>query len=398
MAVSILNETQKLDIYHQVTNLHRTLTRVGEAYGVSRKTIRRVVDEIEQSLKKDVVEQKQGEVFEFQVGDLVTIKEDSKYYGLHAKMNPKDKVGVITKIAAQGVPNHITVTWDENWNWYQREDLEFIARPVTVEEVEEEIGVDYFLQAPQDSITIIRVEKGQVETRNINKTATNFQKLRDMLKGDQSNKTLRTVFLQMDFAKGLEAFTVGRIKVDPSGETVVLIKPDGSERKVPEDLAQDIIETVRNNSSDQDRLIKFLDKLMNNPSFRSIEGLYRFMKHNCITINEDGSIEAWKGVQRNLYSKRAGSIKNSPTCPVADDGRIFNGNFGIEIRVDRSEVNDDPDHSCSHGLHVGNKEYASSWAETLLKVRVEPQDVVAVPKDYNGAKMRCCAYTPICVA
>jgi hypothetical protein len=134
--------------------------------------------------------------------------------------------------------------------------------------------------------------------------------------------------------------------------------------------------------------------LMDNVSFKAIQGLYSFMKDQSITINDDGSIQAWKGVRSDMYSSKGGDIKSSETIKVDSTGHVYNGDFGIEIRVDRSEVDDDPKSSCSHGLHVGSRAYATAWSEKLLLVRVEPQDVVAVPDNEDG-KMRTCGYTPV---
>lgn len=464
MTVKMVENDVKVEMYIDHKDMGLTLTEIGKEYDVSRKTVRRCIDEvqdmileIEANIAKELPYQNSEEIVKVRIesmdspvtddlpvygreedkshcdwfylagfmsakevtlesgiqvqeepkqaeevseeivaGSRVQIREDSEYYGRNCA-NPDNSVKGTVVDVNQELDYCYSVDWDNGYgNVYRNGDLE-----LAVEEVEEVQGIDnaeYMVTAPQDSITIIRIDgdTGEVTQRQTNKHRADFKALRDMLKEDLSQETLYKVYCELDTERMLEAFSVGRVKVSPEDETVVFVKADGSERKVPDDIAADIVATVRQyGRAESEKLVKFLDKLMDNSSFSAIEGLYLFMKHNCITINDDGSIEAWKGVQRNLYSKRAGNIKNSPTCPVADDGRIYNGNFGVEIRVDRSEVNDNPDETCSHGLHVGNKDYASGWAETLLKVKVEPQDVVAVPKDLDGAKMRCCAYTPL---
>jgi hypothetical protein len=64
--------------------------------------------------------------------------------------------------------------------------------------------------------------------------------------------------------------------------------------------------------------------------------------------------------------------------------------------MDRSKVDDDPQHTCSSGLHVCADEYLKGYAtgenNRTLVVEVNPANVVAVPYDYNFSKMRVCEY------
>lgn len=480
MAVTIVSTDQKIDMVIE-HNEGATLTELGADFEVSRKTVRRCIDEVmsffnslslgstvklmtDEGITIDVVVRKKDDKIEDDLpvavefpegvidyvllerlihgataeedqveavaevegfvdcttvppqGARVRIKEDSEFFG--QGHNPFKVVeGTVTSSTD---PDNLFneegyffwVKWDnEISNCYRMRDVQVAVAEVeevstvlesgddteAAEDVADYDDAQYFVTAPQDSITIVRIdqETGEISRRQTNKHRVDFAELRESIKGDQSQENLRDIYIQLDTKRMLESYSVGRIKVDPEQETVVLVKPDGSQRTVPDDIATDIITTVSEYGKDRgDRLVRFLDKLMDNVSFKAIEGLYRFMKHNCIEINEDGSIQAWKGVRSDLYSQSAGKIQDSPTCPVKD-GRIYNGNFGTEIRVDRSEVDDDPDQTCSHGLHVGNRGYATGFSTKLLRVKVEPQDVVAVPKDYNGAKMRCCAYTPL---
>jgi len=76
-------------------------------------------------------------------------------------------------------------------------------------------------------------------------------------------------------------------------------------------------------------------------------------------------------------------------------GTIDNS-VGKVIQMDRAKVNDDPQHTCSAGLHVCANEYLDGYANAAstktLVVEVNPAHVVAVPYDYNFAKMRVCEY------
>lgn len=439
MAVTIVSNEDKVEMFLDNSLSGLSLTSIGETYGVSRKTVRRCIDEVFEvyssirvgdrikyldasgNITTDVVDHVDSRMVDkspvcVKIGGYIPLHrimscDQSPQVEAHeAQSGESVKVKIIPQNCLYSFGEDsdfsvvFTATFDNERGLYHisgdqllfagceyffedkdyaffKESLEFVNEQ---ESQVKEDDADYYVTAPQDSITIVRIDRetGEVTQRQTNKHNPNFTNLRNELKQSQSQETLQSIYNELDTKLMLESYSVGRVKIDPEAESVVFVKPDGTERKVPDDIACDIISTVREyGKASGAKLVKFLDKLMDNTSFQAIEGLYRFMKHNCISINEDGSIEAWKGVRDDLYDKHSGTI--------------YNGNFGTEIRVDRSEVDDNPDQTCSYGLHVGNRDYASSWASTLLRVKVEPQDVVAVPKDYNGAKMRCCAYTPI---
>jgi hypothetical protein len=48
------------------------------------------------------------------------------------------------------------------------------------------------------------------------------------------------------------------------------------------------------------------------------------------------------------------------------------------------------------GVHAGSFDYAKNWSNgKMVAIKINPKDVVSVPKDYNCQKLRCCAYTVI---
>jgi hypothetical protein len=60
----------------------------------------------------------------------------------------------------------------------------------------------------------------------------------------------------------------------------------------------------------------------------------------------------------------------------------------------RSEVVHDPSQACERGLHVSTRSYAEGYARSgaLLEVHVNPRDIVSVPTDGGGEKVRVCRY------
>ena len=75
---------------------------------------------------------------------------------------------------------------------------------------------------------------------------------------------------------------------------------------------------------------------------------------------------------------------------------LFTYKLNVEVRIPYDEVDNDKNNTCSFGLHVGSQEYATNFqGDCCILVKVNPKDVVSVPTDYNGQKLRCCAFTPI---
>lgn len=124
-------------------------------------------------------------------------------------------------------------------------------------------------------------------------------------------------------------------------------------------------------------LVRFWNNLKENPSFNSRQMLYKFLEHNGHPLTEDGCFIAYRGIREDFKDKHTGTMDNSP-------GQI--------IAVDRASVDDNPNNTCSHGLHVAAFTYAKSFGPKLIEVKVNPRDVVAVPTDYNGTKMRVCKF------
>lgn len=128
-----------------------------------------------------------------------------------------------------------------------------------------------------------------------------------------------------------------------------------------------------------DRYVKFLVRLLRNPSAKSVNMLYDFMQANDIQIAEDGRIICYKGVQFNgskWVDWHSGKVPQ------------YQGAF---VSMPRNFVEDDPEAACSYGLHCASKEYAESYG-TVMTVMVDPADVVSVPYQHNSAKCRACRY------
>jgi hypothetical protein len=127
-------------------------------------------------------------------------------------------------------------------------------------------------------------------------------------------------------------------------------------------------------------LVTFWNNLKENPSSNSREQLFKFLEQNGHPLTDDGHFIAYRGVTsdfKDVYSK---TFDNSP---------------GSVCEMPRAKVDDNPNRTCSRGLHVAAYEYASTFGPVTVEVKVNPADVVAVPTDYNGQKMRVCKFVVV---
>lgn len=128
-------------------------------------------------------------------------------------------------------------------------------------------------------------------------------------------------------------------------------------------------------------MVEFMEKLMRNPSKRAVGELYGFLEKNSMPITPDGCFLAYKKVRSNYMDCHSGTMDNSP-------GRV--------VEMERNQVDDDKDRTCSTGLHFCGLSYLSHFGgDRIVIVKVDPADVVSIPSDYNGAKGRACRYTVI---
>lgn len=126
-----------------------------------------------------------------------------------------------------------------------------------------------------------------------------------------------------------------------------------------------------------DSLLKFWENLKKNPSFNSRKMLFDFITHNGHPLTQDGCFIAYRGVREDFKDVHTGKFDNKP---------------GSVCEMPRSEVDENPNNTCSSGLHIACYEYAKGFGVKLVEVKVNPADVVAVPTDYNGTKMRVCRF------
>lgn len=124
----------------------------------------------------------------------------------------------------------------------------------------------------------------------------------------------------------------------------------------------------------------FITNLYQNPSKRVVDHLYAFLEKGKSPITPDGHFLAYKAVRDDYLDIHSGS---------------FNNSVGQEVKMPRNRVDEDPDRTCSEGLHVCSFDYLPHFSHAdghVMVCKVNPADVVAIPRDYHDTKMRVCRY------
>lgn len=132
---------------------------------------------------------------------------------------------------------------------------------------------------------------------------------------------------------------------------------------------------------DIEPMVNFMNNLMKNPSKRAVDELYGFLEKNSLPITPDGCFLAYKRVRDDYKDCHTGTMDNS---------------VGKVVEMERNQVDDNRDNTCSSGLHFCSHSYLNSFGgERTVIVKIDPADVVSIPSDYNDAKGRTCRYEVI---
>ena len=128
-------------------------------------------------------------------------------------------------------------------------------------------------------------------------------------------------------------------------------------------------------------LVMFMENLMQNPSFRAVNELYGFLEKNQLPITPDGHFLAYKKVRDDYKDCYSGTFDNS---------------VGQVVVMERNQVNDDKNQTCSAGLHFCSQGYLNHFGGSRVMIlKINPRDVVSIPTDYNNTKGRCARYEVI---
>lgn len=181
------------------------------------------------------------------------------------------------------------------------------------------------------------------------------------------------VLALIDGKRYIRAWSCGEFAIDKNKVTWVA-RPD---YPVPAVLCAKLLDFAEKGYP-AEAFVLFLKRLLSNPSCRSIETFFGFIENQGLTIDAEGYVIGYKGVNMELRDCHTGTVDNSP---------------GQHPKMDRSLVDDDPRHECSVGFHFGGWDYAHTFGPRMVLVRVNPADLVCVPYDCSQGKVRVSEYT-----
>ena len=208
----------------------------------------------------------------------------------------------------------------------------------------------------------------------------NYNKVKDALKTGQTHLIENLV----NIAKAVTKFASGKVKVENG---LILF----GDTPVHNTLTTRIL-SMMNEGFKFDHMLLFLENLMANPSFRAVNETYTFLENHGLPITEDGCFLAYKAIRNNYTDIRTGK---------------FDNRVGQTPSMPRNQVDENYEADCSSGLHVGALEYVVSFGafvkgqfvgtggNRLVIVKVNPRDVVSVPRYAGHTKMRVSTYTVI---
>lgn len=171
-----------------------------------------------------------------------------------------------------------------------------------------------------------------------------------------------------------------------AGEGRIRVEEDAvyyEDREIHTTLAMRILQMLSEGYK-VDPMLNFLDRVMKSPRESVVQDLYEFLEVGGLPITKDGHFIAYKIVGPDFMDLHS---------------RKFDNSVGQHPKMPANEVDEDRMKTCSRGLHVCSKEYLPAYGGTwnsngnhVMIVKVDPQDVIAIPRDYNQSKMRTCGY------
>lgn len=168
--------------------------------------------------------------------------------------------------------------------------------------------------------------------------------------------------------------------------------------QVPEYLAKRMIDHIssQENSEEQQKnmikpLLKFAEKLLQNPTHDVREDLYRWLENGNMPICGDGDFLAYKVVNKDYHPLYVGSYG-------------YDQSIGSIVEQPRETCETNRLITCSSGLHFCSYKYLKEGMcsniepgsdDHIIILKINPADVVSIPIDYELSKGRCCRFEVI---
>lgn len=358
MAVQCMTDEQKLALYEDVVDNNMSKSKAAIKYSISTRTVGRVIDEI--------AERTQIPVSSEEVNKSITYDQ----YGL-------PEISIVEDDDE-----------DDELDLYEdgEEGEDDVSQEEFGEVIDDEDITHTFIMTP-DSISITRVCGDDVDTINLEETHEKFEEVYELIMSNpRDEETIAEAYRLVSIKLRYEEASNGTVTVIPE-EGKVVCNLEGYDIKVGGQLADRLIDaSIHADDEKLEGLMAFTERLMNNPSPRAVKELYEFLEAADIEIKRDGMIECFKKVTADFKDCRTGRFDNS---------------VGKTVFEPRFMVDDNSNRTCSNGLHVCSFAYLGSYpGSKIIKVHVDPADVVSIPDDYYSldgsgnvkAKARVCRY------
>lgn len=247
---------------------------------------------------------------------------------------------------------------------YQEKQLELDLEQTTENKVKEEYS-DFKYLITSNTVMISIGD----EIHAVDKSHENFEEIVDAIKSNDVDKAIEL----SDIAKAVGRYVSGDIEID---NNQVMYKGVSYSN----DLTIRILDQMQAGVK-PDILVNFMNNVMQNPSYQSANELFKFLKACSLPLTEDGFFLAYKRVNSDYTDCHTSTIDNS---------------VGQVVKMERNQVNDNRNETCSSGLHFCSKSYLGHFGgSNVMVLKINPKDVVSIPSDYNDAKGRCCEYEVI---
>jgi len=205
----------------------------------------------------------------------------------------------------------------------------------------------------------------------VDKTHVNLQKIIEAVTNGDEEAVLKF----SDVSTAVVTFGEGKIEVK---DGAILYKGEEVHNYVADKIFEFMSEGLPVTP-----LVNFLSNLMDNPSYRAVQELYKFLEVGGMPLTEDGHFLAYKKIRNDFKDIHSGTFDNS---------------VGKICEMPRNQVDENSSVTCSRGLHVCSYGYLSHFGgydSRVVICKINPRDVVSIPQDYNNTKMRLCRYEVI---
>lgn len=242
----------------------------------------------------------------------------------------------------------------------------------------------------ENGISTLTVDVGLGDFKTIASTHPHFEQIVAGLDDDD-----RSVFELIDVGAGItRRFRQITDRISYDGSNILF---DGD--VIHSVLAEQLQRALESGEQNYEAIAKFWEKLEGNPNEHSRTQSYDWLVAHSFQITPEGDIVGFKGVHNGQGGFVSGNRSQATGKPSAFvDGvavpplSTVPNNIGTVVSMPRSEVAHDPSEACARGLHVSTRSYAADYGNVIIEVHVNPRDIVSVPTDGGGEKVRVCKY------